>query len=193
MQHDYYRQPLDSHNCCPPPHPHPHPHPHPGNCPHPVKPTQPWEMDIAEHNTDKSAHPYLLGLIKGKSMYLSRDTIALRDAIEEDLRSVGLMVYVTQTDELYRLEGDITNDNWKTLNVNSKQYIKLGRLNAPMNPSDGMVYFNLIQERLYVYLKDKWVGLPNQKDIKNAVLEHNADPHAHAERFAEVENIWFTI
>ena len=200
MPHDYYGRPLDSQGggCYPPPPPHPHPHhPHPQPCPNPglhAHPGHPWTLELIEHDTNRNAHPYLLDLIKNASgEYYCKDTLAERDAIKDEYRKVGTMVYVTETDELYRLEKGISNSDWKTLNVNSQQYIKLGRLNPPLNPVDGMVYFNLIEEKLHVYLKGTWIGLPNMKDVKKVVLDHDADPNAHAQRFADAENIWFTI
>lgn len=193
MPHDYYHRPLDSQGGCYPAPPPPPPRP----CPNPglhANPAAPWSVDLIEHNSNRNSHPYLLDLIKNASgEYYCKDTIEARDAIKEEYRKVGTMVYVSETDELYRLEKGISNSDWKTLNVNSQQYIKLGRLNPPLNPDDGTVYFNLIEEKLYVYLNKKWIGLPNMKDVKKVVLDHNADPYAHAERFAEVENIWFTI
>lgn len=175
-----------------------HPHKPSGckPCPNPglhAYPASPSDMAVAEHNKDPKAHPYLLQLIKDITCnYCSRDSISARDDIAEEDRTEGLMVYVIETDKVYRLEEGIENSNWKELNINSKQYIKLGRYNAPDKPEIGMMFFDLRAERLKVYMGE-WVTLPNMLDINQMIQNHNADPNAHADRFAEVENIWLAI
>lgn len=159
-----------------------------------VEPSNEWDKSIAEHNEDVFAHPHILSLIKdSNSNYYSVDSITDRDNIGKELRGLGLMAYVVETDTLYRLEGGIENTNWVETNVNSKKLAKLGRFNPPSNPENGMVYFDLISERLTVYHNGSWNKIPNQKDIEDAILNHEADPNAHASRFKEVENRWLAI
>ena len=165
-------------------------------CPHPglhAYPAAPWSEAIIKHNLDEEAHPYILNLIKSLSCnYLSVDSLLGRDSISKESRKEGLMVYVVETDLVYRLEKGLENTNWEELNINSKQYIKLGRYNPPNNPYVGMIFFDLREERLKVYLGE-WVSLPNVLDITKMIQNHNEDPNAHAERFSEVENIWLAI
>lgn len=159
-----------------------------------VEPSNEWDKSIAEHNEDVFAHPHILSLIKdSNSNYYSVDSITDRDNIGKELRGLGLMAYVVETDTLYRLEGGIENTNWAETNVNSKKLAKLGRFNPPSNPENGMVYFDLISERLTVYYNGSWNKIPNQKDIEDAILNHEEDPNAHASRFKEVENRWLAI
>lgn len=159
-----------------------------------IEPSNEWDKSIAEHNEDVFAHPHILSLIKdSNSNYYSVDSITDRDNIGKELRGLGLMAYVVETDTLYRLEGGIENTNWVETNVNSKKLVKLGRFNPPSSPEDGMVYFDLISEKLTVYYNGSWNKIPNQKDIDDTVLNHEADPNAHASRFKEVENRWLAI
>ena len=179
--YDYYHKPKPS-GCQPCPNPGLHAYPSP-----------PWTTEIYKHNKDEQAHPYLLNLIKNITCnYMSVDSLTNRDSIKEESRKEGLMVYVVETDLVYRLEGGIANTNWVELNINSEQYIKLGRYNPPINPSIGTVYFDLVEERLKVYITD-WLALPNMSDISQMIRKHNEDPEAHADRFKEVENIWLAI
>lgn len=178
----------------------PRPHKHPDGPCMPIQPglqatvAAPWEKAVAEHNLDAYAHPHLLKLFKDKtSLYYCKDTIASRDAISMELREIGLMVYVSETDTLYRLENGIENEDWMELNVNSDRVIKLGRLNPPPNPEDGLTYFDLSAERLKVFILGSWVTIPNQTDIATAIMNHDSDMSAHSELFEEVENKWLII
>lgn len=195
-QYDYYGT-GDIYSPCNPNYPNYQNHPITPCPPKPgldAYPAPPWDKAIAEHNLDHSSHPYLLSLFKtNTSNYYCKDTIAARDAIGKEIRVEGLMVYVTQTDELYRLEGGIENDNWKLLNVTSKNYARIGRYNPPENPQDGDLYLDLSDERLKFYFLQEWHVIPNQKDITDAIQNHNTDKDAHRARFEEVENIWLTI
>jgi hypothetical protein len=157
-------------------------------------PAKPWEQTVAEHNADRNSHPYLLGLIKNNMIsYYCKDTVADRDDIQEALRMEGLMVYVVETDTLYRLQGGISNENWVTLDLTSDQYIKVGRLNPPTDAEDGSAYFDLTIGRLRIRYEDEWVTIPTKTDLDTAILKHEDDVNAHADRFAEVENKWYTI
>lgn len=183
-QYDYYGRPVGNQPCyCPPP-------PAPGLN---VMPAAPWEQSIAEHNDDKYSHPYILSLIRNSnSNYYSVDSITARDAISDGLRSIGLMVYVVETDKLYRLKDGITNDNWVELNVNSDNVIKLGRYNPPSDPENGMIYFDYGESRLKYY-EDGWITIPNQSDLQNVITTHDEDSNAHKAKFDEVENKWLGI
>lgn len=131
---------------------------------------------VAEHNLDQTAHPYLLQLFKESSgQYLCRTTVADRDAIPMESRSIGLMTYVYQTDKLYRLEDGIENNNWQELNVNSKKFVKMGRYNPPENPENGTTYFDFSSERIRVFLTDRWLDMPNFADLNQVKAELKAE------------------
>ena len=141
-----------------------------------INPGFPFDKAIAEHNLDVHAHPSLLELIKQSSgQYLCKATIADRNAIVEESRSIGLTVYVYQTDKVYRLEDGIEDENWQELNVNSKRTIKIGRYNPPASPEDGMTYFDFGSERLRVFLVDKWIDIPNHSDLEQIKLDLKAE------------------
>ena len=156
-------------------------------------PAPPWDKAIAEHNLDHSAHPYLLELLRDKSsLFFCKDTLAERDAIGEELRRKGLLVYVTETDALYYLKNGIKNTDWAEWGVNSEKYTKLGRYNPPNSAENGVVYFDLGTEHLKIYMNG-WVSVPRQKDIVELLANHNIKPGAHEDRFREVENVWLAI
>ena len=176
----------------------------PGHCPGPfppppkppkpdVLPGNPVDRMIAEHNETKSAHPYILSLIKkNTSPYYCKNTIAERDDIIEDLRELGMMVYVIETDQLFRLETALDNTGWVELDVKDKDYIRIGRYNPPEDPTNGVVYYDFSEKKLKYY-EDGWQTVPTSEDIQNAIAAHSVDKNAHAERFAEVENKWLSI
>lgn len=158
-----------------------------------VRPAAPWEQAIAEHNDDKYAHQYILSLIRNSNgNYYSVDSLTARNAISVGLRVEGTLVYVIETDSLYQLKNGIENENWVELNINSENYAKLGRYNAPENPEDGTIYFDFNTGRLKYY-KDGWNTIPDQTDLQNAMTSHNEDANAHKAKFEEVENNWLEI
>jgi hypothetical protein len=189
-QYDYYRQPSYTvteeprrgHRPCPPQ----------GGLQ--AQPAQPWEKSLAEHNLDKSAHPYLLSLFKnGTSQYFCKDTVKERDAIADSVRCLGLMVYVSETDTLYILRTGLTNLDWEELYLNTDHSVKIGRLNPPSNPENGTLYFDLGEERLKICVGGTWLTLPSQDDITAAISTHDSDVNAHAALFEDAENKWLTI
>lgn len=178
--YDYYHGPHDG--CAPCPHPGLH-----------AYPGRDWELALHQHNIDEKAHPYLLKRLKSMVCnYCYKDSLSARDLIPAEERKVGMMVYVAETDLVYRLERGVENSHWNELNINSKQYIKLGRYNPPEKPTLGTTYFDLKENRIKVFLGE-WISLPNMLDINRMIQDHNVDPKAHADRFAQVENIWLAI
>lgn len=199
--HNYYGPPPPPHggyypppNNCGPMHP-PHPGCHPPHGPGlDIVPAAPWDKAIAEHNLDKHSHPYILSLIKANTTnkYFCKDTIVERDNIGEELRSEGLMVYVMENDTVYRLQEGLTNEDWRELSITDDKTVRIGRFNPPLKPQLGTVYFDLTECRIKVYT-GQWINLPTKLDIDIAIANHNSDANAHADRFADADNLWFAI
>lgn len=184
QQYDYYGD-----NCH-----HNHVNPCPPPLPNPVVSAPIWDRSIAEHNEDKNAHQYILNLLKDAGgLFLCKDTIAERDLIPEGVREIGMLCYVVEKDVLYQLKTSLDNEGWVNTNINSDQYIKLGRFNAPEKPETGLVYFDLNENRLKTFFEGKWHLIPTQEELKRSILAHDLDEQAHAAKFKDVENSWLSI
>ena len=182
QQYDYYGDNCHHMNPCPPP------------FPSPVASAPVWDRSIAEHNEDKNAHQYILNLLKDAGgLFLCKDTIAARDLIPEGIREIGMLCYVVEDDVLYQLKTSLDNGGWVNTNINSDQYIKLGRFNPPSEEEPGLVYFDLNENRLKTYFEGTWHVILTEVELKKAILEHDFDEQAHADKFKEVENSWLSI
>lgn len=124
------------------------------------------------------------------SFYIVCEDITERDNISSDKRGLGLIAYVISNDNLYQLQGGLSNDSWKLL---TKPYVSVGMFNPPENALDGTLYFDLTENKLKVYMLSNWYEVPSLNTVTSLISEHDNDINAHKSLFDVSKNYWKSI
>lgn len=128
---------------------------------------------------------------KGESsFYIVCDNIQERDLISSDKRGLGLFAYVIANDNIYQLQGGLSNSDWVLL---TKPYASVGMFNAPTNPIEGSLYFDLSQNALKIFMFGNWQEIPSLEKIIQLLNIHDNDINAHKALFDISKNLWKSI
>lgn len=149
-------------------------------------------INIPETN-NKSPSISVNGIVSNKgegSFYIVCENIAERDSISNDKRGLGLIAYVISDDNLYQLQGGLSNNYWEIL---IKPFASVGMFNPPANPNEGVIYYDLTEEKLKIFMFQNWQEIPNYEIITGLISDHNNDIHAHKSLFEVSKNFWKSI
>ena len=133
----------------------------------------------------------------GKGGWREVNTLDERNAIPEERRRIGMVVYVRETFKAYLLKNSLSNAGWVPFNIDDEEYITEDEMNAAI--ADALENYNTkaeIQDILGDYATKQWVidyigdidladyqkkvdnNLQTEnKSIVGAINELNSKPH----------------
>lgn len=100
----------------------------------------------------------------GKGGFMAVPTKSIRDQLSNQRRKVGMLVYVSETDSVYQLIGDITNANWVDFKLTSTPSPKTmgwqgSFASDPPNPQVNWAYYNTTDFKSYIWTGASWMIL----------------------------------
>lgn len=143
----------------------------------------------------------------GKGGWREVNTLDERNAIPEERRRIGMVVYVRETFKAYLLKNSLSNAGWVPFNVDDEEYVTEDEMNAAI--ADALENYNTkaeIQDILGDYATKQWVidyigdidltdyqkkvdnNLQTEnKSIVGAINELNSKPHIDTYSKAETD------
>ena len=94
----------------------------------------------------------------GKGGWREVNTLDERNAIPEERRRIGMVVYVRETFKAYLLKNSLSNAGWVPFNIDDEEYITEDEMNAAI--ADALENYNTkaeIQDILGDYATKQWV------------------------------------
>ena len=94
----------------------------------------------------------------GKGGWREVNTLDERNAIPEERRRIGMVVYVRETFKAYLLKNSLSNAGWVPFNVDDEEYVTEDEMNAAI--ADALENYNTkaeIQDILGGYATKQWV------------------------------------
>jgi len=100
----------------------------------------------------------------GKGGFMAVPTKLIRDQLSNQRRKIGMLVYVSETDSVYQLIGDITNSNWVDFKLTSTPSPKTmgwqgSFASDPPNPQVNWAYYNTTDFKSYIWTGSTWMIL----------------------------------
>lgn len=100
----------------------------------------------------------------GKGGFMAVPTKLIRDQLSNQRRKIGMLVYVSETDSVYQLIGDITNANWVDFKLTSTPSPKtMGWQGSfpdhPASPQVNWAYYNTTDFKSYIWTGTTWMIL----------------------------------
>jgi hypothetical protein len=100
----------------------------------------------------------------GKGGFMAVPTKLIRDQLSNQRRKIGMLVYVSETDSVYQLIGDITNSNWVDFKLTSTPSPKTmgwqgSFASDPPNPQVNWAYYNTTDLKSYIWTGTSWMVL----------------------------------
>lgn len=143
----------------------------------------------------------------GKGGWREVNTLDERNAIPEERRRIGMVVYVRETFKAYLLKNSLSNAGWVPFNIDDEEYVTEDEMNAAI--ADALENYNTkaeIQDILGDYATKQWVidyigdidltdyqkkvdnNLQTEnKSIVGAINELNSKPHIDTYSKAETD------
>ena len=143
----------------------------------------------------------------GKGGWREVNTLDERNAIPEERRRIGMVVYVRETFKAYLLKNSLSNAGWVPFNIDDEEYVTEDEMNAAI--ADALENYNTkaeIQDILGDYATKQWVidyigdidltdyqkkvdnNLQTEnKSIVGAINELNSKPHIDTYSKAEAD------
>ena len=143
----------------------------------------------------------------GKGGWREVNTLDERNAIPEERRRIGMVVYVRETFKAYLLKNSLSNAGWVPFNIDGEEYVTEDEMNAAI--ADALENYNTkaeIQDILGDYATKQWVidyigdidltdyqkkvdnNLQTEnKSIVGAINELNSKPHIDTYSKAEAD------
>ena len=94
----------------------------------------------------------------GKGGWREVNTLDERNAIPEERRRIGMVVYVRETFKAYLLKNSLSNTGWVPFNIDDEEYVTEDEMNAAI--ADALENYNTkaeIQDILGGYATKQWV------------------------------------
>ena len=94
----------------------------------------------------------------GKGGWREVNTLDERNAIPEERRRIGMVVYVRETFKAYLLKNSLSNAGWVPFNIDDEEYVTEDEMNAAI--ADALENYNTkaeIQDILRDYATKQWV------------------------------------
>ena len=94
----------------------------------------------------------------GKGGWREVNTLDERNAIPEERRRIGMVVYVRETFKAYLLKNSLSNAGWVPFNIDDEEYVTEDEMNAAI--ADALENYNTkaeIQDILEDYATKQWV------------------------------------
>ena len=94
----------------------------------------------------------------GKGGWREVNTLDERNAIPEERRRIGMVVYVRETFKAYLLKNSLSNAGWVPFNIDDEEYVTEDEMNAAI--ADALENYNTkaeIQDILGGYATKQWV------------------------------------
>ena len=145
----------------------------------------------------------------GKGGWREVNTLDERNAIPEERRRIGMVVYVRETFKAYLLKNSLSNAGWVPFNIDDEEYVTEDEMNTAI--ADALENYNTkaeIQDILGDYATKQWVidyigdidltdyqkkvdnNLQTEnKSIVGAINELNSKPHIDAYSKAEADTL----
>lgn len=106
----------------------------------------------------------------GKGGFMAVPTKLIRDQLSNQRRKIGMLVYVSETDSVYQLIGDITNANWVDFKLTSTPSPKtMGWQGSfpdhPASPKVNWAYYNTTDFKSYIWTGTTWMILTQDGNV----------------------------
>lgn len=117
----------------------------------------------------------------GKGGWREVNTLDERNAIPEERRRIGMVVYVRETFKAYLLKNSLSNAGWVPFNIDDEEYVTEDEMNAAI--ADALENYNTkaeIQDILGDYVTKQWV-IDYIEDIDLADYQKKVDNNLQTE------------